>query len=485
MAEQDTRSSSVKDAEFLAEAHERFKLTAEAESEQRDREEQSFKFRMGEQWPAEIKSRREAKGLPCLTMNRLPSQIRQITNEQRQQRPAGQVNPVGDGATVEVAEILQGMVRHIEVNSDEEIAIDNAFECMVTGGRGYWRYLTDYIDDESDLQEIIAAWIENPFTVYIDPSASNPVRSDAMFAFIISDLSPDVYKAMYGKSELAASLVEFQSKGDLPSDWVTKDHIRVAEYFYVEFEKGKRKNGKEVNKRKVKWAQINAIEVLDRRDWPGKWIPIVPVLGDQININGKRFITGLVWSSIDAQRQYNYWITAATQAVALAPVAPWIVAEGQIAGHEAEWAESNRNPHILTYQAMDVNGKPVPPPQRITAEPPIQAMVAMVAQAANDMKAIPGLYDPSLGNAKSDQSGEAIKRLQKQGDLGTLNYSDNLARSIRFSIRMKLDLMPSIYDTERMQRIVKPDGTADMVQITNSRNQGPEAPQAPANEATQ
>lgn len=457
--------------EFIELALERFQNVVDAESDNRTKALDDWKFKLGDQWPESYKSDRQADGRPCLTMNRLPSQVKQVTNEQRAQRPAAQVNPVGSGADVDTAEVLQGMLRHIELNSDAEIAYDNAFECMVTGGFGYWRLCTNYIDDESDDQEILVEWIENPFTVYLDPSAKKPDKSDAKFGFIIKDMSRKEYEAEYPNSKLAG-LPELSSAGNGAPDWISEDGIRIAEYFYVETSDKTLNSGRKSEQRKVKWALINAVEILDEQDWLGDEIPIIGVYGDSAYVDGKRHLSGIVRNAKDPQRQINFMESAATEAVALAPRAPYTAAAGQTEDFP-EWKTANtRNHSVLRYAAMDVNGKPVPPPQRNNVEPPIQAIMLMLRQANEDLKAVTGLYDPSLGNAHQDQSGKAIQNLQKQGDIGNLNWSDNLSRSMRSSYRKVLKLIPKIYDTQRIQRIVNPDGSAKMVNISNSQAAG-------------
>lgn len=475
---------------FLALALSRFQQAADAEAEIRKESLDDYEFSIGKQWPENIKTERANDGKPCLTINRMKQFIHQVTNEQRQQRPSIQVNPVGDGADIDTAEIEQGIIRHIEVNSDAEVAYDIAFDHAVRIGFGWFRVLTDYISEENDDQEIIIAPIRNPFTVYDDPACTHPDRSDARFRFVIEDLPVDSYKEKYPKSALA-SLNSFESEGDAPAEWLSKDGVRTAEYWYIEettkvalridgelvdeddVPEEKRTNARrrEMVKRTVKCAKINALEILEEYTWPGKWIPIVPVLGTDLEVNGKRHLSGLVRDAKDAQRAFNYWTTAATEAIALAPKAPWLIAEGQIEGHETEWSQSNvRNTAVLTYKEKAVGGSVVGPPQRITAEPPIQAMVLMVAQADNNLKSTTGINAATLGEPESERSGKAVLLRQKQSDIATLNFTDNLARSIRHTGRILIDLIPHIYDAPRVQRIIKPDQTVDTVGIYNSQH---------------
>jgi hypothetical protein len=477
---------------FLRTAKERFQLAAEAEAKVRDAALDDLKFLAGDQWPDNIQTSRTIDGRPCLTINRLPSIKRQITNEQRQQRPSIQVNPVGSDSDVDVAEVEQGIIRHIEVISDAEIAYDTGFEMMVTGGFGFWEIITDYLDDKSFDQEIYIKRIKNPFTIYFDPACIEPTYCDADWAFKVEDVPIFEYKRDYHDSA-AAGLPDFQSIGDQAADWATKDTIRVAMYWHVEYtpvkicllpnntvvREGEVPEGvqplrtREVQERKVVCSKINAIEILEEQDWPGMWIPIIPVLGDDFDISGKRHLAGIVRDAKDPQRMYNYWVSSGTEMIALAPRAPFVGAEGQFEGHEAQWQQANtKNYAYLEYKATDVGGKPAPPPTRQTFEPPVQAITLMTRQADADLKSVVGIYDPSLGQNKTDQSGKAVQLLQKQSDISNLNFSDNLSRAIRWTGKVLLDLIPKIYDAPRIQRIIEPDGTASHVGIYTQGNSG-------------
>lgn len=490
MAESKEQREKNRTEAFLEQAHRRFKLAAEAEKGTRDAALKDLKFSVGEQWDARIKATRDSDNRPCLVMNRLPGFIRQVTNEQRQERPAIQVNPVGDGATVETAEVEQGIIRHIETNSEAEIAYDHAFDMMVRMSFGYWRIITEYTDAEDSIeQDIKIKRIKNPFTVYFDPFSTEPDYSDARWAFIIEDLPDAAFREQYPESALL-SLSDYSSIGDRAPGWAQKDTIRVAEYFYVEEEKynlyqlpdgtlvlnppgnmeGVREHKK--SRRRVRWAKITAVDILQENEWRGEWIPIVAVLGDDVDVDGKRHLSGMVRNAIDPQRAYNYWISAATEMIALAPKAPFVGAEGQFEGHEKEWLEANvRNLPYLEYKPYDVAGKPVGPPQRQSAEPPIQAMGAMIGLAADDLKATIGIYEAGLGQRGPEQSGKAILARQAKSDIATLNYTDNLSRSMRFTGRILIDLIPKIYDTTRIQRIVNPDNSIDHVIIYNGQDQ--------------
>lgn len=479
----------MSDKKILELARKRHSLAEEAEQRIREEALDDLKFRTGEQWPDDIKNTREIEKRPCLTINRLPQFIRQVTNDQRQNRPSIQVNPVDDRGDPETAEILQGLVRHIEHNSNADVAYDTAFEHAVTSGFGYFRVVTEYADPMSFDQEILIKRIRNPFTVYFDPTCQEPDYSDGKWAFIVTDMLKDDYISKYPDSELA-SLDDWVSIGDKAPGWMTSTSVRVAEYFVVEDKKvtivmlsDKTVVPKdelpevlpedlmivaerETTMPTIKWYKINGIEILDRTDWIGKWIPIIPVLGDELDVDGERMLTSLIRFAKDPQRMYNYWATAETEMIALAPKAPWVMAEGQDEGYERQWDSANtKNYSRLVYKPKTLNGELMPPPSRNYAEPPVQAITQARLQSSDDLKATTGIYDAALGARGNETSGRAIMARQREGDVANFHYIDNLTRAIRHLGRILIDLIPKIYDAPRVLRIIGEDGSQRTVKV--------------------
>lgn len=441
----------------------------------------------GGQWLDQVRGERESDGRPCLEIDRLTPFINQVVNDQRQARPQPQVNPLGDGASKETAEVLQGMIRHIMNHHNGEIAIDTAFESMVRCGLGYFRVLTDYEEGGFD-QEIKLDLIENPFMVKLDPAMKQPDGSDADFGFISAWVPRSAYLAMYPDSLMAGlDIATWQSIGADAPDWAEDEgeacliveyfkRVRVSTTLY-QLQDGSTtdkepadpstiKDKRTTYKFKVMWYKLNAVEVLDTTEWPGKFIPIVPVYGNMINVNGDKSFYGLTRTAKEPQRLFNYFKSAQAESIALAPKAPFIGPKGFTGPMRQQWGAANRrNFAFLEYEPTNnVNG-PLPPPMRQAIEPPIQGITMAMSGAADDLKAVTGMYDPTLGTKEGDQSGVAIRQLQRQGQLGNFQYQDNLARSIRHLGRILIDLIPKIYDTARVVKIIKPDDSVDMVTI--------------------
>lgn len=478
--------SGKSEEDILALARHRFDLCAEAESELRRLALEDLEFYSGQQWPDNVKAMREQDKRPCLTINRLPQSVHQVTNEIRKDKPAAKISPVDDQGDIKTAEIFQGLIRHIEQQSNAPAVRSYAAFYSVVCGRGYYRIVTEYSDPYSFDQEIYIRRIKNPMTVYMDPSAQEPDYSDAGYCFIIEDLTEEEFKAQYPGRELA-SAESFASTGDSNPVWRYRGGVRIAEYFCREEREEEialLPDGSAVPVAQVPegvpvlatrtarvpyivWKKIDGAQILEEREWPGRYIPVVAVLGEEFDIDGTTELSGMVRNAKDPQRMLNYWESAKTETIALAPRVPFIVAEGQLENHEKEWAQANtRNYAYLQYKPKSVGQELVPPPQRQVYEPPVQAITVAQAQTVDHLKATTGIYDASLGNRSNETTGVAIRARTLQGDTANYHYIDNLATAVTHETRILLDLIPKIYDRPgRVARIIGEDGSPDKVTL--------------------
>ena len=497
--QKDTTSS------VLATARSRLDMAIAALSESREDEIDDLKFYAGSpdnhwQWPADVLATRGAvqgqtiNARPCLTVNKLPQHVRQVTNDQRQNRPSGKVIPADDHADIEVAEIFNGMVRHIEYISDADVAYDTACENQVSYGEGYIRILTEYCDENTFDQDIKIGRVRNSFSVYMDPTIQDPTGADAKWCFITEDISRDDYERMYPDSAPITTLQTLGVGDQNLSQWLTEDTIRVADYYYLDYDRatlnlypgnvtafegtpedkqlkaiyGKPKRTRESDRVKIKYCKINGYEILEERDWAGKYIPVVRIVGNEFEVDGRLYVSGLVRNAKDAQRMYNYWVSQEAEMLALAPKAPFIGYGGQFEGYENQWKTANTNnwPYLeVNPDVTDGSGGMLPLPQR--AQPPMASsgLLQAKAGASEDIKASTGQYNASLGMSSNERSGKAILARQREGDVGTYHYGDNLARGVRHIVRQLVDLIPKIYDTQRVARIIGVDGETKMVKI--------------------
>jgi len=480
-------------------------MAVSAYSDTREDELDDLRFAAGSpdnswQWPADVLATRGAvqgqtiNARPCLTINKLPQHIKQVTNDQRQNRPSAKVIPADDKADVEVAEIFDGIIRHIEYISDADVAYDTACENQVTFGEGYIRILTEYESEDTFNQDIRIGRVRNPFSVYMDPTIQDPCGADAAWCFITQDMLKEDYEREFPDAEPISS-IESRGVGDSSlSQWINQDTVRIAEYFYIEhvpatlnlypggmtaFEGSPEARQIEmmglaplrtrrVDRKQVKWCKINGYEVLEERDWAGKYIPVVRVVGNEYEVDGQVHLSGLVRNAKDAQRMYNYWVSQEAEMLALAPKAPFVGYAGQFEGYEHQWKTANVNnwPYLeVNPDVTDGQGGVLPLPAR--SQPPMAQTGLIQAKlgASDDIKATTGQYDSSLGQTSNERSGKAILARERQTDTGTYHYVDNLARAVRYVARQIVDLIPKIYDTERIARIVGIDGDTDYARI--------------------
>lgn len=485
-----TNTGVVENDDPLASARDRFEKAQSYWSKDREAALDDIRFRSGEQWPEAIQKQRETDKRPCLVVDKLNQYVRQIVNDGRQNRPSIKVRPVDNGADVATAEVLSGIVKHIEDRSNADAAYDTALDSAATCGQGYFRVLTEYSHDGTFNQDIVIRRVRNPLSVVIDPMAQEADGSDMKFAFVVEDMTKVEFEAAY--PDLTPDDWEADCAGSKYGDWYG-DTVRVAEYWWVEeteqklyllgdqsvINEEKYKAAMDVGlpldiveertlpKRTVKWCKMSGKDYLEKpKDWPGKYIPIMVVWGNEIDVEGEVCHSGIIRPAKDAQRLYNYSRSAFAERVALTPKAPWVAAEGQVEDYADEWATANVENHsVLRYKPTALNGQPVPPPQRQTAADIPAGFAQDMQIAEHDIQGAIGMYAASLGAPSNERSGKAIMARQREGDVGTFHYHDNLNRAIRYCGRVIVDLIPKIYDTNRVVRIIGNDLKTGEVEI--------------------
>lgn len=444
--------------------------------------------REGKQWPDDIAKRR--LGRPMLTINKMPAFIRQVVNDARQNKPSIKVHPVDSGADTETAEVINGLIRNIEYTSNADVAYDTATECAVGGGFGYLRIVAKE-DDEYSFDSYACLAIErvaNPLSVYGDPNSTAADSSDWDDSFVVDQIPEKQFKAEYG--EKATTDFSADVWTDAGESWRNRDAktVTVAEWWkrrpsqktilllsddrIIDEERLKTPEFQAmleagafqvVNQRVVKCHKVtqhimSGAEVLKTHEWPGKYIPIVPVYGDEFNIEGKRYFRSLIHGAKDAQMMFNVWRSTSTELVGLSPRVPYIGPKGAFDSDQDRWNTANTHSHsYLEYDPVAEAGGA--PPQRQPLDMGVAAGAIQEAlNASDDMKTIIGLYDASLGARSNETSGKAIMARQREGDVSTFHFIDNMARAIRHTGRILIDLIPHYYNTPRVIRVIGEDG---------------------------
>lgn len=470
----------MKDQDIIDTALKRMQEACDWDQDNRIEAKNDLEHQAGRQWPEDVKEEREAAGRPCLTINRLPQFVRQVTGDLRKLNPAIRVLPGDDETGKEDAELMASVIRGIEYESKATNAYEAAAESAAACGIGQFRILTEYENDNSFNQVIRIKRVHNPFAVYWDPAARESTREDARWCFITEAMSKEAFEAAYPGKRCAD--MENEGNTDGLENWHEDGKVIVAEYYWKEPVTKKialMADGtvvenpvkgmnyvreRTVQTHTVKWAKISGLEVLEKpREVPCKYIPVVAVTGEEIYVGDELIRTSVIRFARDPQQMYNYWRSASTEMVALQPKAPFLVTPKQIAGHETKWSAANdSNDSYLPYNP-DPKGAPMP--QRATPPVPSTGMFQEIMQADSDMKAVTGIYDAALGNQSNEKSGVAIRQRQMESDISTSIYSDNLAKAITQCGNILVDMIPRVYDTFRAVPVVEEDDTEGVMRV--------------------
>ncbi len=514
------------DEKLIREAKTQFKRCEEWEAIARIRFDYDYKFANGDvhnkyQWDSDLVYNRELQDRPCLTINKTQQHNLLIINDAKQNKPGIRIRPVGDDATFEGAQIFQEIIYHIEYISNAEQVYDYATTFQVEAGIGYWRVAVDYIDSHTFDQEIYVRRIKDPKSVYMDCDINEVDGSDARYTFIFEDVPKEIFKKKHSKY---ADQIGHAALGNTTTDmWITQNHVRIAEYYYKEEKEDKlvsfidpdnipqdgsppvpiqgllselqedqRAIFKEICKREnnlprelrtyqerkvltdnICWCKIAGDKIVDRGSWLGKYIPIVRLPGTETIIDGILDRKGHTRALINPQQIYNWNTSANVEFGALQTKSPWVASVEAIEGFEEYYKTANTKNHsVLLHRAFDDDGNPLPEPKRPQPPQPSLAYIKGMEIAQNEMMMASGQYQAQMGENENAKSGIAINARQRQGDRSTYHFIDNQAIAIRFTGKIILDLIPKIYDTQRIKRIEARDGRILNVTIDPDAEEG-------------
>jgi len=491
----------------VSEAKVRFERAKTAYSANRTKAVEDTKFVMGDsdnkwQWPAEIIAARKANNdqRPCLTVNVTAQHCNQIINAIRQNRPQCKVSPGDAEASKKTAEILGGMVRKIQSASNADVAHDTAAEHAIYGGEGYWRICTEYESPKSFSQKAVIRPIANPQLVYVDPFPPDGDPLKRQWGFVFEDITKEECRRQYDVEPASWN-------ADTKGGWVTDTTVRIADYYYcvnepdtlyllpdgttvLESEAKAQGGDKAVATVKAlarqlqdaqggktsratstpKWKYCKLIgghdKPVDEKDWAGDYLPIIAVIGKELNVNGEIVRKGVVRDLKDPARIVNYSFSGAIETVALQNKIPYIAAAEAIEGYEDQWKNANQSTaSVLNFNAFDDNGNAIPRPERQQPAVMPQAQLSMLQLAVEQMRAASGQQNANFGIRSEAASGVGIQRLKVQGETATFHFPDNLARGLHDEVVVLINLIPKVYDTRRVVQILGVDGKEEQATL--------------------
>lgn len=494
----------MKDSDLIKEARERFDEIGEKEREQRELMSSDLKFSNPsgpEQWPEDmVRSRLSAEGgaRPCLVFDQTNTYLNHVKNASRENKPSIVVRPFDSKADPKVADALTGIIRHIEDYSRADIAYVTANDYSIMAGIGYFEIATKVIDGTLNHQEIVINRIPDIFSVRLDCDWQEPDGSDAMHGFLESKMSKRAFQRKYKDASSCSFSPDSKS-------WFDEDSVRLAKYYNVT---EKRQNMLVIEdpelpdqdmilseddywrlveqsglkppvvrsfwdtKREVKCYLMSGEDVLDESIFPASYIPIIPIIGNEIFIDGKRHLSGMTRAMKDPQRAYNYERNNYIEHVSLQNKIPYTAAAEAIEGYEELYRTANsRNIGVLPFNHKDADGMPLPPPNRQQAPAASSAYVQGAQMALSDLQAAVGMFQANIGATSNETSGKAINARKEQGETSSYHFLDNRNRSLKHAGRIIVEMIPKVFDTKRMVRILGEDGSSKTMQIDPSMPQ--------------
>jgi len=445
----------------------------------------SNNFVDGKQWEETEMARRIAAKRPCLTTNKLRKYIFQILGEIQQSRLDLKTVPLNQEASTIIAIIIDKLIKDIERKSNSNYSYDRAIQCALQGGWGYWRIFSQYISKYSFDQEIVISSIQNPLSVILDPYMKSNTGKGAEWGLIVTTVPLNKFKKKYNKA-LPGNFEMLY--GMDRTGWYTKDSVRLAEYYYKEYEKEnlllltngssvleskfeeKRdffflnnigvENYKVIYNPRVKWIKMSKDNIIEGPfDVPGDEIPIVKVCGYEHNDQGYTRYRSLVHDALDPMRIFNHWRTHIVELISLAPKAPYLVTPDQIKGFEEMWKKAN----VELYPFLFYNAVPnATKPEKESAFQIQAAAITEANMAAADIQDVIGMYAASIGEPSNERSGRAILARQAQANNTVFQFINNFQSALIHSGNILIKMIPTIYKQNRIVRIIGEEGIEDL-----------------------
>lgn len=497
-------SANADDDLILQEMRDRYLLWQQQDAEFLKNSDEELEFGAGEHWQdkegnRDVRQELQSRGRSAMTIDLLNPSIELVVNPMRINKPMPKFMPVGEGAQQATADVRQGLYRNIDRESRAAVARETAHDFAVRCGRGYYQVL---IADEPGLnfdKRIVIQRIDDLGVVMMDQSCIEPDYSDAEWGGVWDDLSKREFRNEYGDIE------DLDTAGtSLPEPdrdpWFKSNSVRRLMYFrrlwftntvckmangYLDpvtrkptafYLKNDVPPGAQIvatmQKRdyKIQRFEASGTQILRRMDWPGRWIPIIVMVGRELfrGRRKKKIHSGMIRPAMDVSRVHNFAESRLIDEVALSPLPHMMAAAGQLDPIQEKIVnEINVHPwSVVTYTLKHApDGTQIPRPEWVSPSPNLGAVVQAAAHAKDNLQRVLNTYSPQLGQMQADQSGRAIREVKDQGDISHAAFPDNATRALLHEARVVNDLMDHVYSDARAITITELDDNTKRVLI--------------------
>lgn len=419
-------------------------------------------------WNDDLRKERWLSGRPVLTIDQLSQFIHQVVNDIRQNTPSIDIIPADD-ASIEDARARKEIIRGIEYKSNADEVYDTAANNSVRSSIGFIRVDNEYSNNTGFEQELVIKRVINPLACMIDSDSVECDGRDAKHAFVLEDMTVDAFKKRWPQFTPSSFTAKREKKNYKSTEVVT-----ICEFFQIEQQPVELADGqlkRTASKPIVKRYWLSGQDILEQSIFPGIYVPLIPVYGEEAWIDGKRHILSLIRKSKDVQQMYNLWASLETELLMKQPIAPVIAAAGSIEAYKDDWTKPGKS-MALRYDPLDANGDPVPKPERLAPPTIPTGIVNAKVETLNDIKASLGMYNANIGQKSNAISGVAINAQKLEGDVATYHFGDNLTRSVTQVGRVLNSALSDTIDTPRLIRAVDVEGNPKMLGVNGMIGEG-------------
>jgi hypothetical protein len=479
--------------DFLADMRQKFYDDIQFDRLNREAALEDMRFFVGDQWDDIVRQKREAGRKPVLTVNRLPAFVAQVVGNRRLNETDIKVKP-DNGGTIAVARVREGLMRSVQKLSFANTAYDKALECQVVCGIGNFQVELDYEDDDVFEQTMKVVAINDALAVVWDRMLADPTGRDAGHVFVVDTMTKKEFYKRWPWATAADIVVDVTLRGDLRMNgWIAVDDVRIVSYWRMRTRKRtlalmqdgstrditsddmaqilpmvvQRQDGtpimREVNRKYAEMYLASGLDLLEGPyQLPISRLPVFRVPGWEVNVGEWKHRWGLIRFLKDPQRMHNYSRSVHMEKMMQTPRAVWTAADTAVAGREKDWRQS----HLSDDPLLVWNAESGQKPERVLPAQIEEAWVGNAEMTAQDLKDVSNIHEANLGMPSNEVSGKAINARVRVSDTGTAIYNDNLGLAIEQAGMVMDELMPFVYDTPRIIKVLGQDGKQDM-QIIN------------------
>jgi len=464
-----------------------------AEHDSRNAMDESIKFHGGEQWEDFVKKMYD--GRPQYTFDQTKPTVSGIWAEMAMNDYAAKVDPVGEGATEDQANLRNDILRAIYSQSAFDDTSTKVGKKGIIGGFGAVKIRAGFIG-ESFYQDIIIDYVPDAHRrVWFEAGSELQTREDANHVHVLSaNISQEEAKRRWGKRRTYVSVDDDRQHEE---EYKPKDRITIGEVFYKRFyqkdiyliddetntvtdDAGLKRMGIEKGSKAILGTRsARCFDVYSRKydgkNWLGeakktafKLLPVVPMYAYFDVNDGKVMFEGAIARIIDACRVFNYSESRKVEESVLAMRQKLAVDDRVIGQYSDEFTNINRDPRaVIPFDgaAADKIKHAFGPMQTIGGAAPNPAVTEISNDMLRNVQISTGRAN-AIDQVANDSDYRADLR-ESMGSVGTFEYYKGYKVFLEQVMKVCLGAVPIVYDTRRKLTRMDEAGQTSEVEVNS------------------